>query len=122
MKRFLLIISIAGLSLPATTQAAKSETKQVIGFLTQVAATAGVYALGNQLAATVCPSREESLDRQIASMFIILAEFKVAKDIQRYISQRIFRFGTTDWASADNNYANFIGWLLTSVRFQFTSE
>lgn len=95
----------------------KPERIQVAGFLTQLAATTSVHIIGDTLI-DLChkPRYERTPHDVLVAVCIWLCKFDIAKRLQNYVSDNLFEFESDDWAAAENNYANFYGWLLACIK------
>ncbi len=72
------------------------------GYATQLAACALIHAIGQHVN-----------NRTDLGLIVLLAQICAAAEMKKYISNDVFEFNPKDWAHADNNYANFWGWLTT---------
>lgn len=88
------------------------QSYQWTGYLAQVAACAGVHAMGSYL-----QERTRGL-----FLGILIGKVYVAQAAKKYISEDIFDFNENDWAQADNNWASFWGWLLQGAASDLKNE
>ena len=98
--------SIPPAHVPTPGAKPQHELTQWHGYLVQLGAAATVHALGNVIA---CHTEPLPL-----CLFVLLCKHGLAKAIQESISRDAFEFTQADWASSDNNYANFWGWLIAA--------
>ncbi len=84
---------------------------QWIGYIAECMGCTAVHVLGNYI--------QEDTDC-VVGLGIFFIQVYLAKALQNYISKELFELNANDWAAAENNWAQFWGWLLSGYISKLT--
>ncbi len=83
-----------------------SQKYQWAGYIAQLGSSVAIHAIGYEII--------KKYDN-FPWFLLFLMQISASKAMQHHISNDIFEFNKTDWASSENNWANFWGWFIARI-------